>query len=513
MPKVRSASNIDFALLMQPTAKALLGESNPLLSKPPHDVRWGTNGSLSINFQTGQFYDHENKIGGGTLDLIQHKIGCDRRGAVSWLREQKLLTAKMNGHAGTVARESVVAAFEYTDEAGNIEFAVERIEFWNPDGTPVLKDDKPKKTFRQKRPDPERPGGWIYDTKGCGVLLYRLPELIEAVANGHPICIVEGEAKVDLLRSWGVPATCCAGGSGKWRAEHSAFLRGADAVLMPDADDAGARHVQQVGASLAGITKRTRVLMLPGLPPKGDVIDFANAGGTREQLDALIEKAPAWVPLEKKPDVKEAPKTAAKAREDELIGALAAMEPGIEYGQKRQEAADEFKVRPTDIDAEVRRVREDREATPLYGHWITEPSPEPVEGDDLLRDIIKKLRKHVVCTQEQALTVALWIMFAWVHDDAAVHSPVLAITSAEPESGKSTMLSLVAFLTPRCIASVEISKAALFRAIKAWSPSFAIDEFDDVLSSINGDRTELRSVVNSGHTRGTGIIRCVTDEH
>jgi putative DNA primase/helicase len=86
------------------------------------------------------------------------------------------------------------------------------------------------------------------------------------------------------------------------------------------------------------------------------------------------------------------------------------------------------------------------------------------------------------------------------------------MTSAEPESGKTTMLKLVAFLTPRCINTVEISKAALYRAIKAYSPSLCVDEFDDVLSSANGDRAELRSVINSGHTRGDGVLRCVTDE-
>jgi len=29
----------------------------------------------------------------------------------------------------------------------------------------------------------------------------------------------------------------------------------------------------------------------------------------------------------------------------------------------------------------------------------------------------------------------------------------------------------------------------------------------------NEDKTELRSVINSGHTRGDGVLRCITDEH
>jgi putative DNA primase/helicase len=70
-------------------------------------------------------------------------------------------------------------------------------------------------------------------------------------------------------------------------------------------------------------------------------------------------------------------------------------------------------------------------------------------------------------------------------------------------------------LAPRAISSVDISKGALYRSIQRWQPSFVIDEFDTVLSDAknNPDKAELRSVINSGHTRGQGVLRCVTDEH
>jgi hypothetical protein len=111
------------------------------------------------------------------------------------------------------------------------------------------------------------------------------------------------------------------------------------------------------------------------------------------------------------------------------------------------------------------------------------------------------------------LVIALWVVFSWIHEDAAVHSPLLLITSAEMESGKTTTLNIVSYLAPRAIASVEISKAALYRAIQLWKPSFVIDEFDTVLSSTDDDKAELRSVINSRHVRGQGVLRCVTDEH
>jgi hypothetical protein len=107
-------------------------------------------------------------------------------------------------------------------------FVVGRCEYQYPDGSFVLKDGKRKKKFKQKRPDPDRPGKWIGNVDGVRIVPYKLPELIEAIANDHSIAIVEGEAKVDLLRSWNIPATCNATGAGKWKSEHSEFLRGAD---------------------------------------------------------------------------------------------------------------------------------------------------------------------------------------------------------------------------------------------------------------------------------------------
>ena len=47
------------------------------------------------------------------------------------------------------------------------------------------------------------------------------------------------------------------------------------------------------------------------------------------------------------------------------------------------------------------------QVAPLYGHWIVEPWPEPVDGDSLLRDIIKRIQRHVVISDDGALVIAL----------------------------------------------------------------------------------------------------------
>ena len=414
---------------------------------------------------------------------------------------------KANGKAKDASKKKVVVAtFEYHDQNGNVAFAVDRIQFQKADGSWVLKEGKADKVFRQRRPDPSRPGQWIYNKEAAPIVPYRLPEVLEAIAAGHPVLIVEGEAKCDLLASWNVPATCCAQGAGKWKPEHSEFLRGADVVIIPDNDKAGWEHINVVGASLTG-AKRIRVLPLPLKHEKDDLIDWAKAGGTREALDALIAKAHDWKPPTAEDIKKE--KTQAQAREDELLDQLDKLK-GLEFARELKKVAKELDVTPAAIDAEL---NERRSAAPLHGHWVVEPWPDPVDGDSLLRDIIGRIRRHIVCSHDDALVIALWVIFSWVHEEVAIHSPLLLVTSAEPESGKTTTLNLVSYLAPRAIASVEISKAALYRSIQLWQPSFIIDEFDTVLSSSDADKAELRSVINSGHVRGQGVIRCVTDEH
>ena len=126
-----------------------------------------------------------------------------------------------------------------------------------------------KRHSAQRRPDPDHPGEWLWNVDGVPVVPYRLPQLIEAIAAGHPVLIVEGERKADLLWSWNIAATCNAGGAKKWKPEHAEFLRGADVVLVPDNDDVGWEHINEVGASLVGIAKRIRVLVLPHAKRQG----------------------------------------------------------------------------------------------------------------------------------------------------------------------------------------------------------------------------------------------------
>jgi RecA-family ATPase len=266
----------------------------------------GGDDRFSINIKKGVWNCRGCNKGGDVIELVRHLDGVDFIEACTRLAGER--PGKANGKdysTSTEAHEICTATFAYDDEnGGTVLFVVEHIQYRKLDGSFVLKDDgKLRKTFRQKRPDPNRPGQWIYNVDGVRIVPYRLPELIEAIAMDYLILIVEGEAKVDFLRSWNVPSTCNAGGAKKWKSEHSEYLRGADVVILPDNDEPGRDHADVVGASLQGIAKSVRVLELPGLSPKQDIIDWARQSGTVEQLhDLIAREARPWTPREKPAD-------------------------------------------------------------------------------------------------------------------------------------------------------------------------------------------------------------------
>jgi hypothetical protein len=132
-----------------------------------------------------------------------------------------------------------------------------------------------------------------------------------------------------------------------------------------------------------------------------------------------------------------------------------------------------------------------------------------VDTDALLLAIVRRLQRHVVLNAHGVLTIALWVLMAWVHQAAATHSPVLLFTSPEANSGKTTALELIKLLVPHGLSSVGISEAALFRTIEMYDPTILVDEADAILV----DNEALRAVVNSGWTRGSGVLRCVGDSN
>jgi hypothetical protein len=152
------------------------------------------------------------------------------------------------------------AVYVYTDAEGVPLFEVVRF---------------PGKRFRQRRPDPNSPGGFAWNRDGMEPVLYRLPAVLAAVRAGELVYVVEGEKDVEALERAGATATCNPGGAGKWRAEYSELLRGARIVVVSDLDEPGRLHAAEVAEMLAGIAGSVEVVE----PAEGkDAADHLAAG-------------------------------------------------------------------------------------------------------------------------------------------------------------------------------------------------------------------------------------------
>ncbi|WP_206442950.1 hypothetical protein [Candidatus Protofrankia californiensis] len=164
------------------------------------------------------------------------------------------------------ARPQIVASYRYVDEQGTLLFTVHRFE---------------PKTFRQQAAD----GAWRM--KGVRRVLYRLPEVLAAIADGRPVYVVEGEKDADRLASLGHVATTCPQGAGKWRPEYTVSLAGASEVhVIGDNDDPGRTHARQVAKALEATVGTVKVW----LPASGkDVSDHLNAGHGLDDLVPLAD--------------------------------------------------------------------------------------------------------------------------------------------------------------------------------------------------------------------------------
>src|SRR5262249_39619727 len=194
--------------------------------------------------------------------------------------------------------------------------------------------------------------GWTWSLGNTRRVLYRLPEVRDAVAGERLVIVVEGEKDADNLRNLGFTATCNAGGANKWRAEYNESLRGADVLIIGDNDDPGRAHVAHVASALHGVARRVRVLDLgkawPACPVKGDITDWIETGGTAEALNVLIEALPEWTP----PDGDDTGKV------DAEIECLARLTT-LEYELKRAAAAEKLSLRTQILDKLVTAKRKE----------------------------------------------------------------------------------------------------------------------------------------------------------
>lgn len=192
-----------FADHARAVAIELLGEPNKALSGQ-HELRFGKQGSVSVDLTKGTFFDHSENHGGGVLWAIQQWAGVKIAGggAVQWMRDrgfdvednrpppprQQGATSRTDD-AGNWLPPAVgdggrlTKTYDYRDADGRLSYQVCRYDW--PDAS------NPKghsKTFLQRIPDERKAGGWSYKVKDkITPVPYRLPELLADIAAGYPV--------------------------------------------------------------------------------------------------------------------------------------------------------------------------------------------------------------------------------------------------------------------------------------------------------------------------------------
>jgi putative DNA primase/helicase len=114
-----------------------------------------------------------------------------------------------------------------------------------------------------------------------------------------------------------------------------------------------------------------------------------------------------------------------------------------------------------------------------------------------------QFRRYVVVHDESAVAIVLWVFFAWVHAEIAVHSPLLVLNSAEGDSGKTTCCGVIQQLTPRSFAAAELTGPNLFRFVDHLHPTLIIDDADKLFKR----KPDLAHIVNVSWTKNTKIPR------
>jgi putative DNA primase/helicase len=125
-----------------------------------------------------------------------------------------------------------------------------------------------------------------------------------------------------------------------------------------------------------------------------------------------------------------------------------------------------------------------------------EPWPDPVDGAELLNELVEIILRYLVLPDGAAEAMALWVVHAHTIETAEI-TPRLAFLSPVKRCGKTQALNILYKLACRPILAASITPASVYRAVEAVKPTLLVDEADTFLR----DNDQLRGVLNSGHHR------------
>lgn len=219
-----------------------------------------------------------------------HCFGCGKDGSLSTLIMQLRAVPKyevIRQRAATAGAEieyhepdsKAIARYSYRDEKGKLLKQVLRYP-----------DVNGKKMFLQRCP--AKSGDWKWNTTDLAPMLYNM----ELLKYANTVCITEGEKDAETVTNLRLGSQyevigMTSGGANSWDDQFAKHLRGKRVVLMPDADEPGAKFAEAVKKSLAAEDIEYREVSFADAGAK-DVTEFLEEH-TVEELVRRI--GPDWV--------------------------------------------------------------------------------------------------------------------------------------------------------------------------------------------------------------------------
>lgn len=251
---------------------------------PNHEDR---HPSLRIDTNKQVFYCDVCQSGGDVFTVVQIARGCSYADAGRWLATAPpFLPASILERVPTRGRLS-------RKGAGRLACGSKRVVYPYFDEHWQMRYEKirtPDKDFFYRRPLGD--GRWDWGLAETPRLLYLLPAL-----KGFPfVFVVEGEKDVHAAWDHDLPATTNpeGAGNGKWTNAYARQLKatGVQRVyVIPDNDDVGKAHAEQVVARCRRVGLKAWLVPLPGLAEHGDLSDYFALGHSRSDVLRLCKRA------------------------------------------------------------------------------------------------------------------------------------------------------------------------------------------------------------------------------
>ena len=131
----------------------------------------------------------------------------------------------------------------------------------------------------------------------------KVPYQLFKVMGTKNVYILNGEKACNKMNDIGQVGTCNIGGEGNWTSDLNKYFKGKEVFLLPDNDAKGRKHVEKVYSELKGVAASIKVVELPGLPEKGDFVDWIDTlddfETAAERLSIMVENADPHEPSTK----------------------------------------------------------------------------------------------------------------------------------------------------------------------------------------------------------------------